>query len=83
MSHGPVDVFAARNGKILLIQVKSGRGRMSKDDVDLFKRWARTFRAYGELWLFERGGKLEKTRIYSPLNGKAKRIGSSKEASKL
>jgi hypothetical protein len=65
MSHGPIDVFAARNGKVRLIQVKSGTGRMSSDDKIQLKHWAKSFKAYGELWLF-RKGKIEKEILYSP-----------------
>ena len=65
MSHGPIDVFAARNGKDRLIQVKSGTGRMSSDDKIQLKHWAKSFKAYGELWLF-RKGKIEKEILYSP-----------------
>ena len=67
MSHGPIDVFAARDGKVRLIQVKSGTGRMSSDDKLQLQYWAKSFKAYGELWLF-RKGKIEKEILYSPQN---------------
>jgi Holliday junction resolvase len=54
MSHGPVDVFAGKNGRRLLIQVKSGTGRLSKQArVDLLK-WAKQFNAEAQVWRFEK-----------------------------
>lgn len=32
---GPIDVIAAKEGRILLIQVKSGRARVKKKELDL------------------------------------------------
>lgn len=52
MSHGPVDVFAAKGGDILVIQVKSGKARMGKQERSIFVRWAEAFGAVGEVWQF-------------------------------
>lgn len=60
MSHGPVDVFAAKDGNILLIQVKSGSSRMKKDDLQILERWARHFNASAEIWYYRKGGKLQR-----------------------
>jgi Holliday junction resolvase len=65
-SHGPVDVFAARDGRLLLIQVKSGRARMKKAEVQELVRWATQSGGIAELWSFRNGGKLERRTIYSP-----------------
>ncbi len=42
MSHGPVDVFAAKDGVVRLIQVKSGSSRMKKGEVEILKSWGIT-----------------------------------------
>lgn len=56
MSHGPVDVFAAKGGKILLIQVKSGSARIGKAELDVLKRWAEAFDATAEVWSYKSRG---------------------------
>jgi Holliday junction resolvase len=60
MSHGPVDVFAAKAGKILLIQVKSGSARAKKYELNLLKKWAAAFNAEGQVWSFRKRGQLVK-----------------------
>ncbi|MHB8566707.1 MAG: hypothetical protein ACYC7D_08165 [Nitrososphaerales archaeon] len=59
MSHGPVDIFAAKSGRILLIQVKSGSARAKKIELQMLKKWAVAFDARAEVWSFKKG-KLEK-----------------------
>ena len=51
-SHGPVDVFAAKDGKIRMIQVKSGRGRLKSGDREILRLWARAFAGTAEVWYF-------------------------------
>jgi len=63
MSHGPVDVFAAKAGKILLIQVKSGSSRMKKFELETFKIWADQFNASAEIWYYKKRGKLQRHSI--------------------
>jgi len=53
MSHGPIDVFAAKDGEILVIQVKSGKGRIGRAERIVFVQWAQAFGAMGELWQFK------------------------------
>jgi Holliday junction resolvase len=53
-SHGPVDVFAAKEGNILMIQVKSGRGRLKPGDRDVLKRWAQAYGGTAEVWYFRK-----------------------------
>jgi Holliday junction resolvase len=53
-SHGPVDVFAAKEGKVRMIQVKSGRGRLKPGDREILKRWAQAFAGTAEVWYFGR-----------------------------
>jgi Holliday junction resolvase len=60
MSHGPVDVFAAKEGNILLIQVKSGSSRMKKNELQLFERWAEHFNASAEIWYYKKHGRLQR-----------------------
>jgi Holliday junction resolvase len=63
MSHGPVDVFAAKAGKVILIQVKSGSARMSQRDIKLLKSYALAFNADAEVWSFKKRGKIQKVKL--------------------
>jgi Holliday junction resolvase-like predicted endonuclease len=63
MSHGPVDVFAAKEGEILLIQVKSGSARIKKAEQDIFRRWAEHFDASAEVWYYRRRRKLRRVPV--------------------
>ena len=67
MSHGPIDIFAAKRGRVLLIQVKSGKGRLTKWEASEILRWSKAFRAVGEVWFFKKGGGLVKKTICPPL----------------
>jgi Holliday junction resolvase len=60
MSHGPVDVFAAKNGIVKLIQVKSGSSRMKKGDLEILGAWATAFNAKAEVWYYKKRGRLQK-----------------------
>jgi Holliday junction resolvase len=71
MSHGPVDIFAARSGKVLLIQVKSGSARVTKEELDLLMSYAKEFRADAEVWSFKKRGVIQKTRVDKRLISKA------------
>ena len=66
VSHGPVDIVAAKGGRVVLIQVKSGKGRVRRREVDDLRSWARAFRAQAEVWLFKKGGGVIKRRVYPP-----------------
>lgn len=67
MSHGPVDIFAAKGGKPLLIQVKSGkRKKLLKDELTEFVEWAKAFNAEAQIWYFKTGGPLEKKVVHQP-----------------
>ncbi len=66
MSHGPVDVFAAKKGQVLLVQVKSGKGRMSKEELVKFIQWGKAFRARSEIWHFNGRKGLTKKKAYTP-----------------
>jgi Holliday junction resolvase len=60
MSHGPVDIFAAKDGVVRLIQVKSGSSRMKKGEVDVLRSWGEAFDANAEIWYYKKKGKLQK-----------------------
>ncbi len=68
-SHGPVDIFAAKAGKILLIQVKSGSARIKKDELKELVRWAEAFEGEGQVWHFRGRGNTQKRRVYVPEQG--------------
>lgn len=63
-SHSPVDVFAGKGGKVLLVQVKSGRSRVSGDEMKELIRWAEAFNANAEVWHFKGRGNLLKRRVF-------------------
>lgn len=43
-----------------MIQVKSGRGRVSNADMSTLREWARAYRARAEVWYFKRSKGLTK-----------------------
>jgi Holliday junction resolvase len=51
-----VDIFAGRDGEVLLVQVKGEKSRMSGEELKLFLRWVEAFNARGEVWYFTRRG---------------------------
>jgi len=63
-SHGAVDVFAAKDGKILLVQVKSGRARVTKEELEELMRWGKSSNGDAEVWHFKRRGKIVKRRVH-------------------
>lgn len=65
-SHGPVDIIAAKDGKVLLIQVKSGKSRVRRDEVSELMRWGENFGCDVEIWHFVGRGKIEKRKVYTP-----------------
>jgi Holliday junction resolvase len=64
-SHGPVDVFAARAGIILLVQVKKGKARMKTEEAKELVKWAEAFNADAEIWHFKGRGNLMKRRVFA------------------
>lgn len=63
-SHGAVDVFAAKGGRVLLVQVKSGRARVTKEELEQLVEWGKSSNGDAEVWHFK-GGKLVKRRVYA------------------
>jgi hypothetical protein len=63
-SHGPVDIFAGKDGLILLVQVKSGKGRATKVEKEILKFWGKAFKGRVEIWKFRKGRPLEREIVY-------------------
>ncbi|HXW37728.1 MAG TPA: restriction endonuclease [Nitrososphaerales archaeon] len=64
-SHGAVDVFAAKDGRVLLVQVKSGRARVTKEELQELVLWGKHANGTAEVWHFKGKGKLEKRRVFA------------------
>lgn len=64
-SHGAVDVFAAKGGKMLLVQVKSGRARVKKKELEELIGWGRSSNGDAEVWHFKGRGRVERRRVYA------------------
>jgi Holliday junction resolvase len=64
-SHGAVDVFAAKGGRMLLIQVKSGRARVKKEELEELIDWGKNSNGDAEVWHFKGRGKVEKRRVFA------------------
>jgi Holliday junction resolvase len=72
MSHGPVDVFAARAGRVRLIQVKSGSARINRQELQTLKSFAVAFNADAEVWSFPKKGKIKKVIVSRRVSKKFK-----------
>ncbi len=68
-SHGAVDVFAARGGRMLLVQVKSGRARVKKEELEQLVLWGKNSNGDAEVWHFKERGEIEKRRVYASRKG--------------
>jgi Holliday junction resolvase len=64
-SHSPVDVFAAKLGVTLLVQVKKGKARVKVQEAKELVKWAEAFNANAEIWHFKGRGHLEKRRLFA------------------
>jgi Holliday junction resolvase len=62
-SHSPVDIFAAKKGRVVLIQVKSGKARIKIEELRELVKWAEAFDADAEVWHFKGRGNLQKRRV--------------------
>lgn len=47
-----------------MVQVKSGKGRASKEERELLKVWGKAFRGRVEIWKFRKGKPLERETVY-------------------
>ena len=70
-SHSPVDIFAAKAGITLLVQVKNGSARLKADEAKELVKWAEAFNADAEIWHFKGRGNLEKRRLRARKLGEA------------
>ena len=68
-SHGAVDVFAARGGRMLLVQVKSGRARVKKEELEQLVLWGKSSNGDAEVWHFKGHGEVVKRRVYASRKG--------------
>ncbi len=68
-SHGAVDVFAAKEGKVLLVQVKSGRARATKEELEELVEWGKNSNGDAEVWYYKGRGKVVKRRVYAAKRG--------------
>ncbi len=68
-SHGAVDVFAAKEGKVLLVQVKSGRARATKEELEELAEWGRNSNGDAEVWYYKGRGKVVRRRVYAARRG--------------
>jgi len=70
-SHGAVDVFAARDGRVLLVQVKSGKARATKEELEELVKWGRHSNGDAEVWYYKGRGKVVKRRVHAAKRGSA------------
>jgi Holliday junction resolvase len=70
-SHGAVDVFAAKGGRLLLVQVKSGRARVKREELQELVSWGENSNADAEIWHFKARGRVEKRRVHAAKRGAA------------
>jgi len=68
-SHGAVDVFAAKDGRVLLVQVKSGKARATKEELEQLAMWGRHSNGDAEVWYYSGRGKVVKRRVYAAKRG--------------
>ena len=64
-SHGAVDVFAAKDGRVLLLQVKSGKARATKEELEELLRWGESSDGDAEVWHYKGRGKVVKRRVHA------------------
>ena len=68
-SHGAVDVFAAKGGKVLLVQVKKGRARATKEELEELTDWGKSANGDAEVWYYKGRGKLVRRRVFAGKGG--------------
>lgn len=61
---GPIDIIAGKDGRVILVQVKSGRARVKRTELARIIDWAKAFNADTEVWHL-RGTKVERRRVYA------------------
>jgi Holliday junction resolvase len=68
-SHGAVDVFAAKEGKVLLVQVKSGKARATKKELEELAKWGKNSNGDAEVWYYKGRGKVVRRRVFAAKRG--------------
>ena len=68
-SHGAVDVFAAKDGKVLLVQVKSGKARATKVEMEELARWGKNANGDAEVWYYKGRGEVVRRRVHAAKGG--------------
>ena len=68
-SHGAVDVFAAKGGRLLLVQVKSGKANATKEELEELVEWGRNANGDAEVWYYKGRGKVVRRRVYAARRG--------------
>ena len=64
-SHGAVDVFAAKAGKVLLVQVKSGRARATREELEELAKWGENANGDAEVWYYKGRGTVIRRRVHA------------------
>ena len=62
---GPIDVIAGKDGRTVLVQVKSGMARATRSELELMVNWGRAFNADAEVWYFRGRGRVIKRRVFA------------------
>ena len=70
-SHGAVDVFAAKEGKVLLVQVKKGSATATRKELEELASWGKNANGDAEVWYYKGRGKLVKRRVFAAKKGGA------------
>lgn len=65
LRQGPIDVIAGKDGRTVLVQVKSGMARAKKGELESIVKWGRAFNADAEVWYFRGRGRVVKRRVYA------------------
>lgn len=70
-SHGAVDVFAAKEGRTLLVQVKKGKATATKEELEELARWGKSANGDAEVWFYKGKGRLVRRRVFAAKRGSA------------
>src|SRR5712692_3872533 len=63
-SHSPVDLLAGKDAERLIVQVKSGGGRINDQELKELIRWAKTSNSDAEVWRFRGRGGPDRQSVY-------------------
>ena len=59
-----MDIFAGRKGQILMVQVKSGKGRATDEERRILVEWGKAYQGRVEIWKYKKGKPLERETVY-------------------